>query len=256
MRTPAFLIDTKPGPDQHHRLRIEPGERSNYRALAPLHYRPGHPATICRVLRAVETRRGELAGVLVSSRPTLNGLWRAHAWPGRYCDPDKRARARAINTGLRTISRVIVDPRYRGLSLAVRLVRAYLADPETEHTEAIAAMGAVCPFFERAGMRRLPAPAMPDRDRRLLAALRTADVEEAAERLLRKRTTPSPSLERALRTWSRANASTRRARGLTVDRLAALAAGALLAPPIAYAAERPKARSETGDGDHGPARKR
>ena len=59
---------------------------------------------------------------------------------------------------MRTISRVIVDPRCRGVGLAVRLVRHALEDATTPYTEAIAAMGRVHPFFEKAGMVRFDPP--------------------------------------------------------------------------------------------------
>src|SRR5205823_1709377 len=94
-----------------------------------------------------------LAAVLVVSMPTLNGRWRELAWPGRFCGGDQRACARRLNEEVRTISRVIVEPRWRGLGVATRLVREYLRSPLTEKTEAAAAMGVCCPFFEAAGMR-------------------------------------------------------------------------------------------------------
>ena len=58
---------------------------------------------------------------------------------------------------------------YRGCGLAVRLVRDALAGAETPLMEALAAMGRVHPFFERAGMAAYPLP--PDRPTaRLLSA--------------------------------------------------------------------------------------
>ena len=51
---------------------IESGERADVAALAHHHYRPGMPATIVKVSRAVDTRTGEIAGVLSVSMPTLN----------------------------------------------------------------------------------------------------------------------------------------------------------------------------------------
>jgi GNAT superfamily N-acetyltransferase len=75
-----------------------------------------------------------------------------------------------LNAEVRCISRVVVDPRWRGLGLAVRLVKAALAEPTTPITEALAAMGRVNPFFERAGMTAYPRPTHAH-DARLLAAL-------------------------------------------------------------------------------------
>jgi len=50
-------------------------------------------------------------------------------------------------------------------------VRAALNEPTTPVTEALAAMGRVCPFFERAGMTAYPRPAHAH-DQRLIDALR------------------------------------------------------------------------------------
>ncbi|MEE9211797.1 MAG: hypothetical protein V3U29_04000, partial [Phycisphaeraceae bacterium] len=79
-------------------------------------------------------------------------------------------RARVLNAELRCISRVVVHPQWRGLGLAVRLVRASLDDPQTIFTESLAAMGKVHPFFERAGMQAYHRPPHVFDDR-LIAAL-------------------------------------------------------------------------------------
>jgi len=74
-----------------------------------------------------------------------------------------------LNTEVECISRVVVHPIFRSSGLAVRLVRHALAAAETPMVEALAAMGAVHPFFEKAGMTALPLP--PDRHiARLLSA--------------------------------------------------------------------------------------
>lgn len=180
---PDLLIDTERGtvvepsracpPEPARRtVRIESGTIADYRALSSYHYLGGKPATVCRVLRAVRTTaHGELlAGVLVVSMPTLNGVWRRQAWPGRYEGGCKRAAARRMNEELRCISRVIVEPRSRGLGVASALVRAYLAAPMSPATEAIAAMGGVSPFFRAAGMTEYHLP-RPAHDARLSDAL-------------------------------------------------------------------------------------
>lgn len=174
------------------------------------------------MLRAVDD--GEVVGVLVASMPTLNGRWRPIAWPGDYDTPDRRENARRLNRDLRVISRVIVDPRYRGHGLAVRLVRSYLHDPPTRRTEALAAMAHACPFFERAGMRRIDMP--PSKaDARLSLALSQQGLD--ATDLLRdlpREITPK------LRAWARA----RRLRG---GDIAGRAFAALMHPPVALVHE-------------------
>lgn len=149
---------------------IEPAPRDALAPLMPLHYRSGAPATTVRTLVARETRTDTIAGALSVSMPTLNAPWRDLAWPARYRTGDKRLDAHRLNDEVRCISRVIVDPRFRGLGVARRLVHAYLHDPLTPHTEAGAAMGLASPFFERAGMHAYRVPPS-NRSTRLLDAL-------------------------------------------------------------------------------------
>jgi GNAT superfamily N-acetyltransferase len=229
------------------RVRIERAGWSAYASLARYHYRAGAPATCVLVLAA--RLRGEHAGVLVVSMPTLNGAWR-RAWGDRYIGrdaPGKRRAARDLNAEVRTISRVIVHPRYRALGVATSLVRAYLRRPLTPRTETLAAMGRFCPFFERAGMRPVPLPAQP-RHTRLRRALRACAVplEQLADRDRAACLTRDPRVRAALRTWAGASRGTRSLarRGRWVH-LACLAAGALIARPIAYIHER-KAACQSG----------
>ena len=185
-------------------LRFSSGSFADYAALARFHYRPGRPATIDAVLTA-RTPAGALLAVLTVSRPTLNSTHRDLAWPRRYTAGTKRARARRLNRELRCLSRVIVDPRVQGLGVARRLVARYLRDPLTPCTEAIAAMGAVSPFFERAGMTAYPLPPAA-RTARLTDALAhlglsPADLADSRTRARLARR-PAGLLERECRAWA------------------------------------------------------
>ncbi len=167
-------------------ITIEQGTNDDYKQLAHFHYRAGKPATCVHILRAVRhtfstlTSSSDdqrvLAGVLIISMPTLNGSWRNRAWPNFFRTGDKRTDAHRINTHLRCISRVIVEPRSRGLGIATQLVRSYLKNPITQATEAFAAMGSICPFFEHAGMTPMVMFHAPD-DLRLLDALCGQSIE-------------------------------------------------------------------------------
>jgi predicted GNAT family acetyltransferase len=170
-----------------------------------------------------------VVGVLVVSRPTLNGAWRELAWPGRYSG-DRREGARRLNAEVRAISRVIVRPEFRGRGIARRLVRAYLDRPLTPATEAPTSRGRSCPFFVAAGMTeyRLPAPAW---DTRLMDAL-AAGAE----------------VERELPRWAGAARATRAWAGAPVEQIAALARDRLGGGRVAYAAvyrtrRRPRGRT-------------
>jgi hypothetical protein len=175
---------------------IESGTLADYRALARFHYRGNHPGAVTSVLcirrlapsvvgrYVARTGESELIGVLVRSLPALACRMRDDATGGRYRRLKPREAGIMLNREVRTISRVVIDPRYRGLGLAVDLVRHALAHPE-EHdpplmfTESLAAMGRVSPFFERAGMIRFERPIRAEH-LRLIEALRYVGLEPCA----------------------------------------------------------------------------
>ncbi|MFO0832428.1 MAG: hypothetical protein U0637_11395 [Phycisphaerales bacterium] len=219
-------MNTPPAPQAHVQslpagVHIEALTRAQARPvleqLVRFHYRPGAPASPARTLCA-RGPRGEPVAVLCTAFPTLNAPWRCHAWPELLQGPQNpSARARLLNQHVRTIARVIVDPRWRGLGLASALVREYLRAPETPLTEAVASMGRFSPFFEAAGMRTLTAPPAR-RDRHLAAALHSLHISPLActeaghaRATLRR----YPALLAALRTWARSSRATRRHAGHT-----------------------------------------
>jgi len=166
--------------------------------------------------------------------PTLNAHWRNRAWPGHFDTPDKSLNAHRLNEQIRTISRVIVDPHSRGLGVATKLVRAYLEHPLTIGTEASAAMGSICPFFQRAGMT--PYEIFPDQtDTRLLDAL--AHLSIAPESLLLIQVDPGSLLMRELITWGKARKLLPKGQPnhQEVQRLTPIAACRLCSRPRAYA---------------------
>ena len=133
------------------------------------HYREGRPGAVMRVFAAryvgPELPRfcgrggaGMLAGVIVESLPALGCALRRVALPGVFEVGDRSLAAAKLNREMRTISRVIVHPIFRGAGVAVGLVRHLLERAETPYVEALAAMGRVHPFFKRAGMREFDRP--------------------------------------------------------------------------------------------------
>lgn len=146
-------------------LELVRGGMADYNALKEHHYRADRPATATRVLALRHTARSaaerfahqppgrRTVAVLVESLPSLccrMRNWALHDRYGSWLGPPQRATL--LNREVRVVSRVVVHPTWRGLGLAVRLVRAALNEPTTIYTEALAAMGRVNPFFERAGM--------------------------------------------------------------------------------------------------------
>lgn len=148
------------------------GTHADLAALAPFHYAPAPPAVIDRILAIAPRAGGPAVAVLVLAMPTLNDCWRRAAFGGALARPRSPAgRARMLGARIRTIARLIVDPRYRGVGLGRRLVRAALRSAGVPHVEAVAAMGRWCPVFSSAGMRRW-AGALSRRDERLLTQCR------------------------------------------------------------------------------------
>jgi len=230
--------------DSDHDITITVGTRADYDALARFHYLAGPPATVALILRAAHA--DTLVGVLVVSMPTLNAWWRAPAWPG-WLVGDRRQIAQRINVDLRTISRVIIDPRWRATGVATRLVRHYLHAPLTCKTEALAAMGAACPFFARAGMRQItPRSAHHE----LQPLLRRAHVrawelmdQRRAERAARR----CPWFEPALRHWAQRGRASRPWRDAPFVDLAAWAGWRASQRPIAYVHEARDDKTRCGE---------
>lgn len=212
-------------------LDIRRGLYADYLAMARWHYRAGAPAAPVLVLRA--DADGLRVGVLVVAMPTLMSRWRAGAWPELgLADADPRARARTLNRRVRTIARLIVDPRYRGMGVGRGLVATYLRQPLTSHTEVVAAMGRVSPVFECAGMRPVHVPPAP-RDAALRRELAALGVRPCTLIDLGRRPGRSRPLREALERWASRGQPTRKLLG-NPDALAVAAAAALCAPPAVY----------------------
>lgn len=193
----------------HLQLRLSHADPHALAELAPYHYLPHPPATLARVIAAHDDHRRTVVAVLTVSFPVLNAPWRQRAWPALFAGVDNPTAAARANALLRTISRVIVHPAYRGGGVATALLRAYLRQPLTELTEAVAAMGSLSPLFLAAGFARIPTP-LPLHDQALRAALAEHDIPLhllACPALLAPRVLPT--LESALRTWAAASSATR-----------------------------------------------
>jgi len=142
-----------------HDWPVEQGGIEDYRKLSAFHYIAGPPAAHKRVYVIRTPRRfreqggPELAGVLVVSPPVISVRGRNKATCGRYVGGSRCVNLARLNREMETISRVIVHPIFRGAGMAVRLVQHALDNGDMRYVEALAAMGKVNPFFERAGMK-------------------------------------------------------------------------------------------------------
>ncbi len=155
-----------------------------YKELAQFHYRAGNaPAVISDVFGAFfgqqskgPSRDERLVGIIVYARPALNLALRNRATRGRYL-PGKNARAvyRRLNREVKSIARVVVDPQFRGIGLAVRLVAETMPLVGVLYVESLAAMGRVNPFFEKAGMTRWPGR-VSESAQKFIGALRSVGI--------------------------------------------------------------------------------
>lgn len=145
-------------------LEVVEAGRGEYERLSRFHYRdcslgPYAAVYALKDLHAGRSRFGDLAGVIVYSMPAGSVAVRNVATDGMFSGfGDRRMQMQMVNRHIRCISRVIIDPRYRGLGLASRLVRETMPLLGVAIVEAMAVMGRVNPFFARAGMQAYEAP--------------------------------------------------------------------------------------------------
>jgi hypothetical protein len=162
-------------------LRIFPGTREDYESLSHYHYREPNMGPYAAIFAFKGKFRTatmlETVGVIVYSMPTAGSSLRNIATGGIFAGLDKGTRLALINKNIRTISRVIIEPRFRSLGLAVRLVRETMPIMNVPFVEALAVMGRANPFFEKAGLTRYDAPMSPSCVR-LIEAFSAVGVDE------------------------------------------------------------------------------
>ena len=163
------------------KLRIELGCLNDYKQLAHYHYRSNKLGPFERIfaLKPAPTAglRQQAVGVIVYSMPSSGLELRNAATDNFFVGFDRSTQLALINRNIRCISRVIIEPRFRGLGLASRLVRQTMPRMNIPIIEAMAVMGLVNPFFEKAGMKALTAKT-PVRCVRLIEAFSVVGIEE------------------------------------------------------------------------------
>ena len=167
-------------------IEVTPGRLSDYKKLACYHYReaPGAglgPFAAIYVLRLTGRLKWradtDCAGVVVYKMPDPNVELRSAATAGLFAGLDRDAQLALVNSNIRRIARVVVDPMFRGLGLASRIVRETMPLMNVPIIEALAVMGLVNPFFEKAGMQAYAAR-MPVRSVRIIEALSSVGIED------------------------------------------------------------------------------
>ena len=186
-------------------LRIVPGNLDDYRALSCYHYRDtvqSKSAPIASIFKlqasipalrtastpteqgsnmdektAARTPRPIPAAVIVYTFPLPEVALRNLALADLLTGLDRQTKLALINKNIRTISRVVVEPRFRGLGLAVKLVKQTMPRLNVPIIEAMAVMGAINPFFEKAGLKPYYAP-LPLRCAKLIQAFAWVGIEQ------------------------------------------------------------------------------
>lgn len=144
-------------------LKITAGTLADYKSLAHFHYRAGALGPIAAVYKIINTflptaMFNPVVGVIVYSMPAPALQLRNIATSGLFSRIGSRTMAmRFVNDNVRCICRVVLEPRYRGLGLAQRLITETMGKLNMPYIETLAVMGKVNPFFEKAGMMKFEA---------------------------------------------------------------------------------------------------
>lgn len=149
------------------------------RLLSKYHYRSWTNQPFVKAWKIAEyCRRGyDPIGIITYAMPVLNCSGRRLATGGFFNGEDKQTRLTRLNNHVRRIGRVVIDPRYRGLGLASRLVAETMPMLGVSMVETTAVMGQISGFFERAGMRRFDLSPRPEAEK-LARVLEDAGIDQ------------------------------------------------------------------------------
>jgi GNAT superfamily N-acetyltransferase len=157
-------------------LRTIPGDIDDYKRLSCFHYRGGN-CGFTDAIYVVKSGKDETVGVIVYTMPLAGCEMRNVATANLFTDFDAGTRLSLINKNIRCISRVVIEPRYRGIGLASKLVRETMEIVNVPIVEALAVMGIVNPFFEKAGMTAYPTK-MSESSVRMKQAFNAVSIDE------------------------------------------------------------------------------
>jgi len=162
------------------KLQIVTGCRDDYERLARYHYRDSKLRSYTAMFALKSPRSGgsgwQTVGVIVYKMPTPGAEFRNIATGGLFTGFDRATQLVLLNKNVRCINRVIIEPRFRSLGLASRLVRETMPRVNIPIIEAMAVMGLVNPFLEKAGMKAFT-PKIQQRCVRLVEALSMVGIE-------------------------------------------------------------------------------
>lgn len=159
-------------------LRVEPGTRDDWQRLALFHYKSKHLGAVDRIFRL--RFRSQTVGVVVYAYPAPHHSIRNRAFAGRYSGRlTGRERRLLLNSELRVVQRIVIDPRLRGLGLASHLLRETTKLLDVPFVECLAVMAGYSRFLENAGFVCLGRTGLGKAALELLGALRGLGLDEA-----------------------------------------------------------------------------
>ena len=135
----------------HRELEITEGAASDWPFFARWHYRGHGLGPVRRVM--VLWHGGEPVGICIFGLGPLASAARNRVFG--LTGQVTRARARQINRNFACVSRLVLDPRYRGAGLAGAFLGRCCEMVRWPWIEMVSEMGALVPFGRRAGFRRI-----------------------------------------------------------------------------------------------------
>jgi len=157
-------------------LRIERGKLRDYECFAPMHYRTRDQiGFVDKVFVLRHGASGDPVGVVIYGHPALELALRNRVTGGRFVRNGKR-----LNREMRVLKRLVIHPDIRGCGLGHWLVERTLPLAGVRFVECLAAMGAVNPVFDKAGMLRIGTVAPPPSSKTTLDKLRATGADPLA----------------------------------------------------------------------------
>ncbi len=158
------------------------GSVKDYRAFSPMHYRNRDGlGFVDKVFLLKEKHDGTLLGILVFAHAPMELSQRNRSTNGRFV-----RNLRRLNKELRILRRLVMHPDVRGCGLGHWFVRKTMPKVGVRFVECLAAMGAVNPVFERAGMVRVGRCPLPKGRLTLLKRMQEWRVDPFATGFVRK----------------------------------------------------------------------
>ncbi len=244
------------------RATIVRGSVADYRIFGPMHYRHRDGlGFVDKVFILKESPQGEPIGILVFAHAPLELSLRNRSTERRFVRNPRR-----LNRELRILRRLVMHPDVRGCGLGHWFVEKTLPLVGVRFVECLAAMGAVNPVFEKAGMRRVGRCPLPRGRMALLERMRKWHIDPFSPgfpRQIARYPRVRTLVEQTIQDWARVSQGGHkyRAEGRPTEALASTFRQIIGEPPLYYLWDRrgvyPRADGPASDlVDHDPTQRR